>query len=79
MSNVVSETVRLLGGNLPAAELCGVSPQAVSNWKADGFIPERHHYRIFTAAGAKELQLPSGWNAVPERDRNAEPKKDAAA
>lgn len=67
MSDVVSETVALFGGNLPTAQLCGVSAQAVSNWKAEGFIPERHHYRIFQAAQARGLDLPAGWNLVPER------------
>lgn len=36
--------VAALGGTNEAAKLFGVSPQAVSNWKADGRFPRSRRY-----------------------------------
>jgi len=47
----VSDIVEKLGGTAKTAEIFGVGPSAVSNWKAAERFPARLHYRI-----AKELR-----------------------
>lgn len=50
------EIVRALGGREPVAERCGVSPQAVSNWRRDG-VPFRHFVALVSMAAERGVRL----------------------
>ena len=43
----VNDIVKILGGTGKTADIVGVLPSAVSNWKRAGFIPARHYFQIF--------------------------------
>ena len=42
----VSEIIKKLGGTTAAAAVFGVTPPAVSNWKAENRFPPRVHWRV---------------------------------
>ena len=42
----VNDVVEQFGGTAKMAEIFGVLPSAVSNWKAANRIPPRLHYRL---------------------------------
>lgn len=42
-----NDLIDALGGSGAVGRLLGVSGPAVSNWKARGEIPARHHYRLY--------------------------------
>ena len=43
----VAEVIDALGGTLAASEIFGVTPPAVSNWKAEGKFPPSRHLEIY--------------------------------
>jgi hypothetical protein len=49
MLTTVEAVIERLGGPAHAAELAGVTPAAVSNWKARGRIPTEHYMRFSRA------------------------------
>jgi hypothetical protein len=74
----LAECINALGGTTAVARACGVSTQAVTNWKAAGAVPGRHAMRLW--AMARRAGLPwwpegmQGFDLVlPEEDRSAEP------
>lgn len=52
--STTGEVIDAFGGTTRTAELFGVLPSAVSNWRTWDRFPERLHYRI-----AKEAELRS--------------------
>ena len=46
----LSECIEALGGTAAVARACGVSVQAVSNWRAAGVPPTRHAIRLWAMA-----------------------------
>lgn len=55
------EVIDSLGGTAEVSRHCGVTMQAVSNWRADGAIPERHHYRLFRLAEERGISIPEAY------------------
>lgn len=51
------DLIDALGGTAATSRLCGVTMQAVSNWRAEGFIPERHHLVIYRTCQAREIAV----------------------
>lgn len=43
----MSQLVRILGGNAIVAEWLDVTPSAVSNWIAEGFVARGHHLQVY--------------------------------
>ena len=43
----VDDLVEALGGTGATAVLLGLSAPAVSNWRAAGAVPPKHHYRLY--------------------------------
>lgn len=61
----VKELMRVLGGGIVVADACGVSPQSVSNWGADGRIPARHHPALWRLAQRKGVDWqPPGYEGL---------------
>lgn len=61
----VTEIVDRLGGTKKTAELFGVTPPAVSNWKADNRFPDRMHYRVYLECQKLGIAYdPSGMKAA---------------
>lgn len=54
----VKQVIDKLGGNREVAELLGVTPPAVSNWKAFGRFPERLHFRLYKICQDRGIELP---------------------
>ena len=52
----VSDLIDGLGGVVALARACGVTAQAVSNWKAEAQVPARHTILVWTMA--KRAGLP---------------------
>jgi transcriptional regulator with XRE-family HTH domain len=74
----LADCIERLGGTAAVARACGVSVQAVSNWKPAGAVPPRHAMRLW--AMAKRAGLPwwpdgmEGFDLVlPEEDPGPEP------
>ena len=53
----VDEIVEALGGNQNVADLFGVLPTSVSNWKAFGGFPERLHLRLFQECQRRNITI----------------------
>lgn len=53
----VAQVVDALGGNAAVAELTGVGPSAVSNWKSWDRFPPRVHHRLFRECERRGLQV----------------------
>ena len=51
MHTPLDEILRRLGGNEAAAQLTGVSPEAVRKWRSAGAIPPKHWPAIMSATG----------------------------
>jgi hypothetical protein len=49
--------VAALGGTSEAAKVFGVSPQAVSNWKADGRFPRSRRYDALLIMQARGIAV----------------------
>ena len=47
---LLSSLIETLGGVAAVARACGVTTQAVSNWKAAGAAPAHHHVRLWVMA-----------------------------
>tara|TARA_R100001244_G_scaffold2541_1_gene3934 strand:- start:10680 stop:10886 length:207 start_codon:yes stop_codon:yes gene_type:complete len=54
----VSAIIAALGGNKAVADLFGVLPSAVSNWKAAGRFPDRLHLRVFLECQSRGVSVP---------------------
>jgi transcriptional regulator with XRE-family HTH domain len=74
----LADCIEGLGGTAAVARACGVSVQAVSNWKASGAVPGRQAMRLW--AMAKRAGLPwwpegmEGFDLVlPAEDHGPEP------
>jgi len=46
----LSSTIDALGGTAAVARACGVTTQAVTNWRAAGQAPARHAIRLWSMA-----------------------------
>ncbi|BBK37719.1 hypothetical protein STAQ_27970 [Allostella sp. ATCC 35155] len=53
----LSEFIDALGGTAKVAEIFGVGPSAVSNWKAWGRLPDRLHLRAARLAADRGLDF----------------------
>ena len=56
----MNEVIKGLGGTCAVAKIIGVSPQAVSNWKARGKLPPQWHLKIYKLCREK------GWDYDPD-------------
>lgn len=54
MNNIKARICALFGGNTAVAEICGVTPGAVSQWDD---IPSKHQRRLLEAAPGKNVNL----------------------
>jgi hypothetical protein len=81
--NSVEQLVDAWGGTNEFARWADVGPSAVSNWKAQGYIPEGYHLRLFLEARGRGLDLaPSlfGFKRWPDpMDGKPRPKQQAVA
>lgn len=68
-----NELIDALGGPLALGRLLGVSGPAVSNWKARGEIPAKHHWPLYRICLARQIK----WK--PEEPDAAKPKGRSAA
>lgn len=57
----VSEIINALGGTGAVADMLGVVPGAVSNWRKNGKIPYRHGFKIMSICDQRELPFSQGW------------------
>ena len=53
----VRQFITELGGTSEAAKIFGVTPPAVSNWKAVNRLPDRLHLRALRVADEKKLEF----------------------
>ena len=53
-----SELIDALGGTHVVAELVGVGPPAVSNWRQQGYIPPRRYFAIAEAGERLGVVVP---------------------
>ncbi|MBR0651368.1 helix-turn-helix domain-containing protein [Roseomonas terrae] len=61
----VQDLMKALGGGVAVSEACAVSPQAVSNWIAEGRIPARHHPAVWRLAQAHGVNWrPPGYEGL---------------
>lgn len=67
----VESVVAAFGGTNAMAKEFGVLPSAVSNWKAQGYFPERMHYRLAKKAEARGLKLGETVFWAPNDDDDA--------
>lgn len=51
----VSDVIEQLGGTSRAAELFDVTPQAVSNWRAEGKFPPSRHLEVYEICQARGI------------------------
>ena len=86
MSQIITSVDQLVdawGGTNKFAEWADVGPSAVSNWKAQGYVPEGYHLRLFLDARARGLEVgPSlfGLKRWPDPvDGKPRPKQQAVA
>lgn len=59
MLDSVDDVVEALGGSAKVAELCGVGPSAVSNWRKRGRISPGSFMIIRDALASKEMEAAS--------------------
>ena len=63
----VCEVVKAFGGPKALAQWADVGPSAVSNWKADGFIPPGWHYRMMLELQGRGFSVaPQAFGVDPE-------------
>jgi carbamoyl-phosphate synthase small subunit len=67
MQTSIDEILRRLGGNEAAAQLTGVSPEAVRKWRSANAIPPRHWPTIMAATGLpmEDFTAPAESGEVP--------------
>ena len=53
----ISEIIDAFGGTTAVARLFGVTPPAVSNWRAAGRIPPRLHLRVIREAERRQIKI----------------------
>ena len=56
MLDSVDDVVEALGGSAKVAELCGVGPSAVSNWRKRGRISQGSFMLVRDALASKDLE-----------------------
>jgi hypothetical protein len=54
----VNDIVKILGGTGKTADIVGVLPSAVSNWKRFKFIPSRHYFKIYRECEKRGYIIP---------------------
>lgn len=73
------ELIARLGGTFAVAELTGVKPPSVSEWKSNNRIPDDKHIRLAVIAEARGIAMrkdlrPDDWQRIwPELARISEP------
>jgi cell division protein YceG involved in septum cleavage len=71
------EVIDHLGGTSKVAELTKRSPSAVSNWRAEGYLPPKTYYVMTGALASRGLAaLPALWQQTLPTD--APPSREAA-
>lgn len=58
MIKTVSELIDQLGGTNAVGDMCGgIGKTAVSHWRVNGRIPDRHKYRLFVECSTRGLTV----------------------
>lgn len=64
VNKIKERVLAIFGGREKVAEICGVTPSAVSQW---GIIPARHQLALLTHAKSKRIKIdPNVFYAKPK-------------
>ena len=67
MLSPVELFVENLGGSRKVGHMVGLKHNAVSMWRAQGYIPPRHLFRLREIAAEQGLEAPDNLFQKPER------------